>query len=153
MSASSRYCRDNSNSSANAADTPSDSSDRASGGGEFNRRPSATHRWCSLWDWLIFVGSLVPALLWGIALANVVRGVPLDANMNYVGGFLNLLNPYALVSGLASLALFTLHGALFLILRTEGDLQERSRAAAMKLGPATVALLGLSVAFTYHATD
>jgi len=43
----------------------------------------------------------VPALLWGIALANVVRGVPLDANMNYVGGFLNLLNPYAMLSGLA----------------------------------------------------
>ncbi|NCQ31526.1 MAG: cytochrome d ubiquinol oxidase subunit II, partial [Armatimonadetes bacterium] len=109
--------------------------------------------WRSLWDWLIFVGSFVPALLWGVALANAVRGVPLDADMNYVGGFFNLLNPYALVGGLASLALFTLHGALFLILRTEGALQARARAAAMKLGPATVALLGLSVAFTYHATD
>ena len=53
--------------------------------------------WRTLWDWMIFVGSLVPALLWGVAFANVVRGVPIDADMQYVGGFWNLLNPYALL--------------------------------------------------------
>ena len=58
--------------------------------------------WRSLWDWMIFVGSFVPALLWGVAFGNIIRGVPIDADMQYVGGFLNLLNPYALLGGLAS---------------------------------------------------
>jgi cytochrome d ubiquinol oxidase subunit II len=48
-------------------------------------------KWRALWDWCIFIGSLIPALLWGVALANIVRGVPIDAEMNYVGGFFNLL--------------------------------------------------------------
>ena len=55
--------------------------------------------WRTLWDWLIFAGSLVPALLWGVAFANIVRCVPIDADMQYVGGVWNLLNPYALMAG------------------------------------------------------
>ena len=82
------------------------------------RSKDRSPRWRAWWDWLIFGGSLVPALLWGVALANIVRGVPIDANMQYVGGFWNLLNPYALVAGLVSLIVFTLHGAIFLTLRT-----------------------------------
>jgi cytochrome d ubiquinol oxidase subunit II len=109
--------------------------------------------WRSLWDWMIFGGSFVPALLWGVALANVLRGLPIDAEMNYTGNFFTLLNPYALLGGLASLALFTLHGALFLTLKTEEELAERARAAAKKLGPATVVLLGLAMGFSYVATD
>src|SRR5512133_1561445 len=66
-------------------------------------------RWRSLWDWSIFTGSLVPSLLWGVAFTNLVRGVPIDQNMMYVGGFFNLLNPYALLGGLVSLAAFTLY--------------------------------------------
>ena len=62
--------------------------------------------WRKLWDWVIFVGSLVPALLWGVAFANMVRGVPIDADMQYVGGFWNLLNPYALLSGVAAVSVF-----------------------------------------------
>ena len=73
--------------------------------------------WRSLWDWTIFFGSFVPALLWGVAFANLVRGVPIDASMTYTGGFFNLLNPYALIGGLASLSMFTLHGATFLSLK------------------------------------
>jgi cytochrome d ubiquinol oxidase subunit II len=109
--------------------------------------------WRNLWDWMIFVGSLVPALLWGVALANIVRGVPIDADMNYVGGFLTLLNPYALLGGLAALAVLTLHGAIFLTLKTRGDVMDRARTAAGRLWlPAVI----LSVAFTiatYFATD
>ena len=56
-------------------------------------------RWRNFWDWMIFVGSFLPALLVGVAFSNLVRGVPIDANMNYVGGFWNLLNPYALLGG------------------------------------------------------
>jgi cytochrome d ubiquinol oxidase subunit II len=109
--------------------------------------------WRALWDKMIFIGSAVPALLWGVALANVLRGVPIDGRMNYTGSFFDLLNPYALIGGVASLALFTLHGALFLVLRTEGELAERARKAATRLGPITVLLLGLVWIGTYVATD
>src|SRR5450830_1643079 len=70
--------------------------------------------WRAFWDWAIFFGSVVPALLWGVAFANIVKGVPIDAAMQYTGGFWNLLNPFALIAGLVSLIGFTLHGALFL---------------------------------------
>jgi len=110
-------------------------------------------RWRSVWDWMIFVGSLVPALLWGVALANIVRGVPINAEMQYVGGFWNLLNPYALLAGLTALSVFMLHGAGFLTLRTTDELKERAHAMAARLWlPAVIILLGL-VAATFVATD
>jgi cytochrome d ubiquinol oxidase subunit II len=83
-------------------------------------------RWRSRWDACIIGGSLVPALLWGVAFGNIVRGVKLDANHEYVGGFFDLLNPYALLGGLTTLTLFTLHGAVFLALKTDGDLRLRA---------------------------
>lgn len=110
-------------------------------------------RWRALWDGCIFIGSLVPALLWGVALSNIVRGVPIDANMNYVGGFLTLLNGYALLGGLTSLVGFSLHGAIFLSLKTSGDLQAQSHKLALRLWiPAVVFLLAYGIA-TYFATD
>jgi cytochrome d ubiquinol oxidase subunit II len=110
-------------------------------------------KWRALWDWCIFIGSAVPALLWGVALANIVRGVPIDAEMNYVGGFFNLLNWYALIGGLTSLIGFTLHGAIFLSLKTTGDLQERSHKLASRLWiPAVILLLAFGIS-TYFATD
>ncbi|NIA30622.1 MAG: cytochrome d ubiquinol oxidase subunit II [Actinobacteria bacterium] len=109
--------------------------------------------WRSLWDWAIFFGSFVPALLWGVAMANLIRGVPIDANMNYTGGFFNLLNPYALVGGLASLSMFTLHGAIFLNLKTTDDLREKSRVAASKLWLPTVVLVPGFAVFSYFSTD
>lgn len=110
-------------------------------------------RWRRMWDWAIFLGSLLPALLLGVAFANILRGVPIDAEMNYGGGFWNLLNPYALLIGLLAVTGFTLHGAIFLSLKTEGDLQQHSRLAARRLWPATVALLMISFIATYLATD
>jgi cytochrome d ubiquinol oxidase subunit II len=109
--------------------------------------------WRSLWDWMIFVGSFVPALLWGVAIANLVRGVPIDSKMTYIGGFWNLLNPYALVGGLASLATFTLHGAIFLTLKTEGSMMERARVAAGKVWLPAVVLSVLFAGASYFATD
>jgi cytochrome d ubiquinol oxidase subunit II len=109
--------------------------------------------WRNLWDWMIFVGSLVPALLWGVAIANIVRGVPIDADMNYVGGFFNLLNPYALLGGLATVVVLTLHGAVFLTLKTRGDVMEKAGAAARKLWLPAVVLSVLFAAATYFATD
>lgn len=82
-------------------------------------------RWRSLWDGAIFIGSFLPALLWGVAFGNILRGVAIDAQMNYVGSFFDLLNPYSLVGGLVTLTLFIVHGALFLELKTDGVIQER----------------------------
>ncbi len=109
--------------------------------------------WKKTWDWAIFIGSLLPALLWGVAFANFIRGVPIDASLYYVGGFWNLLNPYALLGGLVSLFGFTLHGAIFLSLKTTGTLQEMARKAASRLWLPAVAALILFVVFTYFETD
>jgi cytochrome d ubiquinol oxidase subunit II len=74
-------------------------------------------RWRSLWDWLIFGGSLVPALLIGVTFGNFARGLPIDANMQYAGTFFSLLNPYALLAGVSTLVAFALYGAVFISLK------------------------------------
>jgi cytochrome d ubiquinol oxidase subunit II len=109
--------------------------------------------WRALWDWTIFFGSFIPVLLWGVALANLIRGVPIDENMTYVGGFFNLLNPYALIGGLASLAIFTLHGATFLTLKLGGGLENRARSLAAKLWYPAAFMLFAFVVSTYFLTD
>lgn len=102
--------------------------------------------WRSTWDWAIFFGSLIPAFLWGVAFSNFVRGVPININMIYVGGFFNLLNPFAVLSGLVVVVVFTLHGALFLILKTDGNLLESARKTVKTLWiPAVILLVGLAV--------
>jgi cytochrome d ubiquinol oxidase subunit II len=85
-------------------------------------------------DWMIIGGSALPALLWGVAFTNIVRGVPIDAQMEYVGGFWNLLNPVALLGGLVTLTLFLTHGALFIALKTDGRLRHDARALGVRLG-------------------
>jgi cytochrome bd ubiquinol oxidase subunit II len=95
-------------------------------------------RWRRTWDGAIFAGSALPALLWGVAFANIVRGVPLNAAGVYTGNLLTLLNPYGLLGGLATLTLFTLHGAIFLALKTTGDLRASARAAAMRVAVVAV---------------
>ena len=110
-------------------------------------------RWRSLWDWCIFAGSLIPALLWGVAFTNLVRGVPIDQNMMYVGGFFNLLNPYALLGGVVSLLGFTLHGAIFLSLKTDGEVCENAQAAAARLWAPALASVSLYAIATYFFTD
>lgn len=109
--------------------------------------------WRTTWDWIIFFGSFVPALLWGVALGNILRGVPIDANMNYVGGFFNLLNPYALLGGLTTLTIFILQGALYLSLKTEGDICDRSVAMTKKVGPVATVMVFLFVVAGYFMTD
>jgi cytochrome d ubiquinol oxidase subunit II len=117
------------------------------------RSKDANPRWRQTWDWCIFSGSLVSALLLGVAFANLVRGVPIDANMNYTGGFFNLLNPYALVGGVAAILTFTLHGAIFLGMRTSGELMESAQGAAQKLWLPVVIALILFLVYTYFETD
>jgi cytochrome d ubiquinol oxidase subunit II len=96
------------------------------------KRDDAT--WRARWDWCIIVGSTLPALLWGVAFANLVRGVRLDAEHEYVGTFWDLLNPFALLGGVTTLGLFALHGANFVALKTTGELRSRARAFALRIG-------------------
>jgi cytochrome d ubiquinol oxidase subunit II len=104
-------------------------------------------RWRANWDRLLVAGSLVPAVLWGAVFGNIARGLPLDAEHVLRGGFGDLLNWYALVGGLVTLTLFLLHGALFLSLRTTGELQARARRAASRIGPLPVlAIIGFVAA-------
>ncbi|MET8202360.1 cytochrome d ubiquinol oxidase subunit II [Micromonospora taraxaci] len=103
-----------------------------------HKRPEAS--WKRRWDTAIVVGSLLPAFLWGVAFANILRGVPLDADHEYVGGLVDLLHPYALLGGATTLALFLTHGAVFLALKTTGDIRERAGALAVRLGVAAAVL-------------
>ena len=89
-------------------------------------------------DWAIVISSAVPALLWGVAFANIVRGVPLEKSpkgvVEYVGGFFNLLNPFSLLGGLVTLSVFATHGAIFLTLKTDGVIREQANSLVLKLG-------------------
>jgi cytochrome bd ubiquinol oxidase subunit II len=90
--------------------------------------------WRAWWDRAIFWGSLVPAVLWGVAFGNIVRGVPIDADLEFTGDLLDLLNPYALLGGLTTLTLFVMHGAVFLALKTRGDVRARANRLASQVG-------------------
>lgn len=109
--------------------------------------------WRSFWDWVFFAGSAVPALLWGVALGNLAHGVPLDARMQYTGTFWTLLNPYALVGGVALLLLFLFHGALFLTLRLEGELADRATRVAAVTGALVVPAFAWLAALSHRQTD
>jgi cytochrome d ubiquinol oxidase subunit II len=100
--------------------------------------------WRKVWDACIFIGSFGPALLFGVAFANIFRGIPIDQNGIYQGNLLTLLNPYGLLGGLLFLSLFLVHGSLWLTMKTDGALQERAVAAANKIW---IALLVIAVIF------
>lgn len=108
--------------------------------------------WRARWDNAIVVSSFLPALLWGVAFANIVRGVPLEIQNNvieYTGGFFNLLNPYGLLGGMVTLSVFMTHGAIFLALKTDGAIRDRARNIATRIGyfaaVVTVAFLAITV--------
>lgn len=109
--------------------------------------------WRKLWDWCAFVGSLIPALLFGVAFANFVRGVPIDAQLQYAGGFWNLLNPFALLGGLVSLTGFTLYGALFLTIKTSGTLVEAAQKIAWRMWLVVVIIFATYTISSYFVLD
>lgn len=111
-----------------------------------DKRPET--QWRTRWDNAILAGSVIPAALWGVAFANIVAGVPLDADHEYTGTLLTLLNPYALLGGATTTALFITHGAVFLALKTTDDLRHRARRVAGWTGLAAVALAGAFLAWT-----
>ena len=95
-------------------------------------------RWRSLWDWVLFTGGAVPALIFGIAFGNLLQGVPFQYDdtlrLSFTGSFLALLNPFALLAGLVSVAMLVMHGAVYLTLRTQGEINARATRAAVVFG-------------------
>ena len=114
------------------------------------KRPEES--WQRNWETAIFWSSLIPAFLWGVAFGNIVRGVKIDQHFEYVGGFFDLLNPYALLGGLVTLTLFTFHGAVFTALKTVGEIRERARKLALQVGLVT-AVLALAFLLWTQATN
>jgi cytochrome d ubiquinol oxidase subunit II len=109
--------------------------------------------WRARWDMAIFFGSLVPALLWGVTIANLMRGVPIEADFNYYGGLIPLLNPYSLFGGLVFLSLFIIHGASFLGIKLEGEIKQRAKDLGGKIWILSVVLTVTFLVWTYLATD
>src|SRR5690606_19216762 len=104
--------------------------------------------WQRNWETAIFWTSLIPAFLWGVAFGNIVRGVKIDAEFEYVGSFWDLLNPYALLGGLVTLTLFTFHGTVFTALKTVGEIRDRARGLALRVGLVTAAAAGAFLLWT-----
>ena len=108
--------------------------------------------WRTVWDLCIFAGSVLPALLFGVAFANIFHGIAFDAGGIYRGTLFTLLNPYGLLGGLLFLLLFLEHGALWLCARSEGKLHDRTAATARKLWPVLLAAAVVFLAATAFAT-
>lgn len=115
------------------------------------RSKDANPAWRNRFDWMIAIGSFLSALLLGAAFANLARGVPIDENMMFTGNLFTLLNPYGLLGGVTTVAVFLLHGANFLGLKLEGELRERVNTFAKKLWSVTTVLYIALGIFTYVA--
>lgn len=112
-------------------------------------------RWRGFWDVCFFVGSLLPAILFGVAFGNILRGLPINevnGQLRFVpgffGGFFGLLNPYSVFIGILSLALFTMHGSIYLALKSQGVQQERLRRQALPLWMAVLVLYVIATGWT-----
>jgi cytochrome bd ubiquinol oxidase subunit II len=105
-------------------------------------------RWRSAWDWALFAGGLVPALIFGVVVGNVLQGVPFHFDEAhepvYDGGFLGLLNPFALMTGLLAVAMLIMHGGVYLVLKTEGVLARRAFRIAAGAAVAVVILFAVA---------
>ncbi|NNH43248.1 cytochrome d ubiquinol oxidase subunit II [Rhizobium laguerreae] len=116
-----------------------------------SKRESAN--WRNGWDWALFVGGFVPSLIFGVAVGNVLQGVPFrfadDMRIFYEGSFFALLNPYALLCGLLSLAMLTMHGAAWLVLKSSGPVAERARSYGSVAALAVIVLFALGGLFLW----
>jgi len=115
----------------------------------FNFRDKlADPRWREAWDWALFVSGLVPSLVFGVAFGNLLLGVPFgfdgDLRLDYSGSFFGLLNPFALLAGLVSVAMLTMHGGIWLAGKTDGAVAERAARIASLAGLIAAGLFGLA---------
>lgn len=116
-----------------------------------NRVESET--WRKSWDWAMFMGSILPPFLFGVLFSSLIKGLPIDAEMNMFAGFLDIVNVYTVVGGVLFVALSYLHGLTFISLKTEGDLRERARKQAQKIYALTGLLLAVFTALTVVYTN
>ena len=101
-------------------------------------------RWRDFWDWMSCLGSIIPSFLWGLVMAKLIEGLPVNGDQRVIGGLGEMFTPFSIIGGLSTLLLFTLHGANFLLLRLHVDtpLYARARSAALRWGAlATVAIV------------
>jgi cytochrome bd ubiquinol oxidase subunit II len=112
------------------------------------RARGESSRWRSIWMWANTIGSVGASLIWGVALANFIHGVPINSSGDYAGTFWDLFSPYTVFAGLAVVALFAFHGAVYTRLRTVGDLCARAGAAARRLAVPAAALAAALMAWT-----
>ena len=118
------------------------------------RHQRTDEKWQCMWSNAITFGSIVPAFLWGVAVTNLIAGLPIGQNMVYQGSFFDLLTPYTLVGGAAFFAVFAFHGASFLGLRlTDQQLLARARTLGLKFGVLAAVLYVLCMVLTYLETD
>jgi cytochrome bd ubiquinol oxidase subunit II len=118
---------------------------------EFRNKVDSTN-WRRVWDWAFGIGSFLPALLFGIALGNILHSVPIDAQGNCRSTFLSLLNPYSIGVGILSLVLFTMHGAIYLGTKTDGHLRDRCQKWATHLWMEYVILYSIMTIWTWLAS-
>lgn len=110
-------------------------------------------KWRTFWDWMICIGSFVPAFLWGVALTNFIGGVPIGENFQFVGNFWDLINIYTIIGGLVSLTGFLLQGAIFLTLKLEKPFVTKINNIARKIWIPNIIVIILFVIQTYFFTD
>ncbi len=112
------------------------------------RSKGSTGQWRRNWDLAIIIGSFLPAVLWGVAFANIVNGTPIDEYLEYTGNLFTLLNPLGLIGGLTTMCLFLTHGAIFVSLKTDGPIRADARALATRTGLATAILAVVFLGWT-----
>jgi len=112
-----------------------------------------TAKWKKTWDWVVFFGSILPPFLFGVLFTSILRGMPIDADMNLHAGFTDYVNVYSVTGGVTVTLLCLLHGLIFITLRTEADLRDRARQLAKKVVFAVLAALVAFVALSIFETD
>jgi cytochrome d ubiquinol oxidase subunit II len=121
------------------------------------RSKVADPRWRSAWDWGLFAGGFVPALIFGVAFGNLLQGVPFsfdgDMRVTYTGSFWQLLNPFGLLAGVVSLSMLLMHGSIYLQIRTEGVIAERARRATRITGAIFIACFILAGIWIMNGID
>ncbi|NLR97907.1 cytochrome d ubiquinol oxidase subunit II [Rhizobium sp. P38BS-XIX] len=120
-----------------------------------SKRESA--RWKAGWDWALFIGGFVPSLIFGVAVGNVLQGVPFrfdnDMRIYYEGSFFALLNPYALLCGVLSVAMLVMHGAAWLLVKTDGIVAQRARRFGIIAALMVIVLFALGGVFLWMGVD
>lgn len=119
----------------------------------FEFRHKVDHKWVSFWDWMIFVGSIVPAFIMGVLFTSLVRGMPIDEAKNIFASFGDYFNLYSIVGGIAIVMLCLVHGLTFIGIRTEGPIRERAQKLVTKLYLLLFAGLVVFAVLTYTNTD